>query len=263
MKPAAGPERRRLSRTERWEEWSSWPLLVLALSFVALSTVVLADNNLDRTTQNWATVGMLLIWALFLIDFTVRLLLSDGRWRFVRSNLFEAVTLVLPFLRAFLLVLYLWRLPALKYSLRHQRLRFILVAASLGLIFVYVASTLVWLVEHQAPGANILSFGDAIWWGFSTIATVGYGDYTPVTVPGRAIAVGLMLGGIIIVGIVTATVMSALTEQVQRGMQARLAQSGPAEAEPPTPSADPLSGLQQTALGAVRQDRGSGPARRD
>lgn len=204
------------SRAERWEEWTAWPLLLLAIGFLALSTVVLADNGIDASTQNWATVGLFAIWALFLLDFAVRLFLTRDRWRYVRLNSFEVVTLVIPFLRAFLLVLYIWRLPALKRSRTHQRLRFMLVAASLGLVFVYVASTLVWLVEHQAAGANITSFGDAIWWGFATIATVGYGDYTPVTVPGRVIAVILMLGGIVIVGIVTATVISSLTEQVQR-----------------------------------------------
>lgn len=212
-------------RAEVWAERSSWPLLMLSFVFIALSTLVLADNNLDATVQNFATIGMLLAWGLFLIDFAIRLVLSRERWRFLRKNVFEAVTLVLPFLRAFLLVLYLWRLPALKYSIKHQRLRFVLVAAAFGLIFVYVASTLVFLLEQDAPHANIVSFGDALWWGFATIATVGYGDYTPVTVPGRIVAVGLMLGGIVIVGIVTATVISALTEQVQRGAQARLSHS--------------------------------------
>ena len=211
---------RQRRRAATWEIWSSWPLLVISVLFIVLTTLVLADNDLDSGTQNWATLGLLLIWAVFLADFAFRLLMSESRWRFLRTNLFETVTLILPFLRVFLLVLYLWRLPALKYSRTHQRLRFLLVAASFGFVFVYVASTLVWLLEQNAPGANILSFGDAIWWGFATIATVGYGDYTPVTVPGRIVAVGLMLGGIVIVSIITATVISSLTEQMQRGAEA-------------------------------------------
>lgn len=215
MAESAAPGSVPRTRAERWEEWSAWPLLLLAMGFIGLSTVVLADNGIDASTQSWATFGLLAMWAAFLLDFAVRLLLTTDRWRYIRRNLFEVVTLVLPFLRAFLLVLYIWRLPSLKRSRSHQRLRFMLVAASLGLVFVYVISTLVWLVEQQAPGATILSFGDAIWWGFVTISTVGYGDYTPVTLLGRVFAVILMLGGIVIVGIVTATVISSLTEQVQ------------------------------------------------
>jgi voltage-gated potassium channel len=52
------------------------------------------------------------------------------------------------------------------------------------------------LAEHGHPGANINTIGDALWWGIVTIATVGYGDYYPVTAVGRIIAVFVMLSGI-------------------------------------------------------------------
>jgi voltage-gated potassium channel len=48
-----------------------------------------------------------------------------------------------------------------------------------------------------------------------TISTVGYGDMVPVTVPGRIFAVMLMLGGMVIVGATTATVISYLNDRVQ------------------------------------------------
>ena len=54
----------------------------------------------------------------------------------------------------------------------------------------------VYLAEHGHPGANITNLGDALWWAVVTIATVGYGDYYPVTAVGRVIAVFIMLGGI-------------------------------------------------------------------
>ena len=41
--------------------------------------------------------------------------------------------------------------------------------------------------EHNAPGANILDMGDAVWYSITTFTTVGYGDLAPVTVPGRLI----------------------------------------------------------------------------
>jgi voltage-gated potassium channel len=49
-----------------------------------------------------------------------------------------------------------------------------------------------------------------------TISTVGYGDMVPVTVPGRLYAVILMLGGMVIVGASTATIISYLNERVQK-----------------------------------------------
>ena len=51
---------------------------------------------------------------------------------------------------------------------------------------------------------------------FCTIATVGYGDFTPVTTFGRVLAVGLMLSGIGVIGVTSAAFISALTERVHR-----------------------------------------------
>lgn len=61
---------------------------------------------------------------------------------------------------------------------------------------------------------KLAPFGDAIWWAFATITTVGYGDLAPVTLEGRAIAVGLMLSGIALLGVISATFASWIVEQV-------------------------------------------------
>jgi voltage-gated potassium channel Kch len=67
------------------------------------------------------------------------------------------------------------------------------ILASLIIIFGGIA---VYLAEHHHEGANITKLGDALWWAVVTVATVGYGDYYPVTTVGRIIAVFMMLSGI-------------------------------------------------------------------
>jgi len=62
--------------------------------------------------------------------------------------------------------------------------------------------------EIDVPGSSIKSYGDAVWWGFETVTTVGYGDFTPVTVAGRTVAVMIMFTGAASVGAVTAAVAS-------------------------------------------------------
>jgi voltage-gated potassium channel len=64
--------------------------------------------------------------------------------------------------------------------------------------------------ERSSPDANISDFGDAIWWAVTTMTTVGYGDHYPITSAGRLVGFGLMIGGIALLGTVTATVTATL-----------------------------------------------------
>ena len=70
--------------------------------------------------------------------------------------------------------------------------------------------------EQDAHGANITSYGDALWWSCTTVFTVGYGDRFPVTLEGRLVAVVLMLIGIGFVGVVTASVAAWMIRQVEQ-----------------------------------------------
>lgn len=81
-------------------------------------------------------------------------------------------------------------------------------------VFVYVIALTALQVERGAPEATITTFGDAVWWSLVTITTVGYGDTYPVTVAGRWLAVLLMAGGLVIIGTISAIVVSYITERV-------------------------------------------------
>ncbi len=67
--------------------------------------------------------------------------------------------------------------------------------------------------ERGAAGAEINTFGEAVWWSFETIPTVGYGDFDPVTSMGRFIATLIMLVGISVLGVVSAGVAATLIKQ--------------------------------------------------
>ncbi|MCF8539634.1 MAG: potassium channel family protein [Candidatus Nanopelagicales bacterium] len=86
-------------------------------------------------------------------------------------------------------------------------------AALRTVIIVWVGSLSVLEVERGAAQAEITSLPDSIWWMFETITTVGYGDFVPVTWPGRAIAVVVMLVGTSMRGMVSASLAATLLKR--------------------------------------------------
>lgn len=83
------------------------------------------------------------------------------------------------------------------------------------MLVLFSASLAVLDAERGANGATLTTFGDALWWAFTTVMTVGYGDRYPITTQGRFIAAGLMLAGIALLGIVTASLASWLIDKVR------------------------------------------------
>jgi voltage-gated potassium channel len=76
-----------------------------------------------------------------------------------------------------------------------------LITVLLALVVLTMATVAALEFESEAPEANINSAGDAFWWSIVTMATVGYGDYYPVTGAGRVAAVALMTVGVGIFGV--------------------------------------------------------------
>jgi voltage-gated potassium channel len=94
------------------------------------------------------------------------------------------------------------------WALRGFHLRVVVAVTVVTTVIVLVSSFLLWLIERDSEGTNIRSFGDALWWAMETITTVGYGDHHPTTIPGRWVAGGLMVIGVALVGVITATVVT-------------------------------------------------------
>ena len=76
-----------------------------------------------------------------------------------------------------------------------------LITVILAIVVLTTATVAVLEFESEVPQANIRSAGDAFWWAIVTLATVGYGDFYPVTAWGRVGAVALMTVGVGIFGV--------------------------------------------------------------
>lgn len=216
----------------RAEHALEWPVAVLALLIVP--ALVLEDRAGDWRLREAAHVANWIVWITFCVEFGVRWV-ARGSIRFLREAWFDLVLIVVspPFLvpeffqgiravrsvRAIraLRMLRLLRAGAvagigLRFAQRLFGRRKFHYTALVALAVVFIGAFGVYLAESDSNKA-VGSFGDALWWAFVTVTTVGYGDVSPVTFEGRIIAVILMLTGIGVIGIFTASVASYFFEQ--------------------------------------------------
>lgn len=85
-------------------------------------------------------------------------------------------------------------------------LRLCLIVSAVSAAVVLVGGSLVWWVERDEADTTFGSWADAIWWGLTTLTTVGYGDHVPVTTWGRVVAGAIMVAGVAMLGAVAAVV---------------------------------------------------------
>ena len=205
-----------MTRVQRWERRAEVPLLLLAVAFLVAYAWPVVDPRLDADLRSVLEAASWTVWGAFMLDFAARLYLADERRRYALEHWYDVALILLPLLRP----LRLLRLLALARVLNRSA-----VGSLVGRVTTYVAGTAVMALglgavavldaEQDAAGANITTFGDALWWSATTVTTVGYGDHFPVTTTGRFVAVALMVVGIACIGAITAGVAAFLVRQVE------------------------------------------------
>jgi voltage-gated potassium channel len=93
--------------------------------------------------------------------------------------------------------------------------------ALLGCMFILFGATMIsasimYIVERGAQPDKFGTSPDAMWWSIVTLATIGYGDVTPVTPLGRVIAAFVIFGGLIMVALPVGIISIAFAEQIHR-----------------------------------------------
>lgn len=90
----------------------------------------------------------------------------------------------------------------------------LILLASVIIAPVFIFAGLIYYFEAGQATARIKNFWDAIWWTVVTMSTVGYGDLTPVTGQGKALAIAAIITGIVLIAILTATIVTRLVERL-------------------------------------------------
>jgi voltage-gated potassium channel len=217
-------------RIASWNRRLDWPLTGLAAVFLGLYAWDVLDPSKHPAVDEALDLALTAIWALFGVDYLIRLALARQRGRFVRTHLLDLVILLLPMFRQLRVLRIVAVISVLNRQLREDfRGRVTVYVVGTVVLVGFVASLAVLEAEREAPDSTITTFGEAVWWTLTTISTVGYGDRYPVTPEGRVVAAALMVAGIALLGVVTASIASWFVEHLRQSSERTEAELGETE----------------------------------
>jgi voltage-gated potassium channel len=199
-------------RLAQYEARTREPLDLLALATLWLVVVPPGDFGHDVTFIVLAF--RVALSAVYGVDIAIRSTLAPRHVHYALTHPLALISVVIPPVRV------IFSLRLVQSMFRRGHLGRFLVAAAL---LVLNGAVIVYLFERHAPGSNIHTVGDAVWWSFVTVTTVGYGDFYPVTTGGRITACFIMGTGLLTLAVITAQVASSFVAQ------------GPSRARPAPP----------------------------
>lgn len=166
-----------------------------------------------------------IICLVFLTDFFIRLKQATNKKQFMKWGWIDLLSSI-PMLDMFRygrivrVVRVLRILRAVRstklilfYLFRNKTQGTFSLVSAVSVILVIFGAIAMLQLEKGVDGSNIHNAGDAIWWAFVTITTVGYGDFYPVTYEGRIVAAVLMTAGVGLFGTFTGFVASWFLEE--------------------------------------------------
>ena len=195
--------------------WNS-TLTFLAIAFLVSYSYPAFVEEISTSVQSILDTVQWVSWIAFAADLLVGILAAESKVHFLKRHPLEILAVLLPFLRPLRLLRFIsfGTLVFEKVNLgKSIAISFKVIVTALFL--TYLAGIEITLAERGEPGATIQTVGDGFWWAITTLTTVGYGDIYPTTTEGRFIAVGLMVSGICVLGVISATVAAWFVKMTQ------------------------------------------------
>ncbi|HEV7113967.1 TPA: ion transporter [Streptococcus pneumoniae] len=201
---------------KKWLFADYYDTTIILLALISVILVLLGFAEMIDLDNPPYSIIDLVIWGVFVIDYSWRFFITKRKWRFILENIFDLLTILplnaiftvfrlgrifrLARLTKLLKLTRLLRIIGLTGKLERKISRFLRTNGLIYIFIVLVGSSILSVVEEK-------SFSDSLWWALVTVTTVGYGDIVPVSLFGKWLAVLLMLVGIGTIGMLT----SALT----------------------------------------------------
>ncbi len=195
-------------------------LTILALAFLVAFSYPAFVEPVPPSTQTLLNIVQWVSWIAFATDLIYGLTNAKSKKDYLKKHPLEVAAVLLPFLRPLRLmrVISFGGLVIQKVAIGRQFA--ITIKVFLASIFVaYISAIQITITERGVESSNIKNFGDGLWWALTTVTTVGYGDRYPTTTEGRFIAIALMIMGISLMGVITASVAAWFVKMGQEDSQ--------------------------------------------
>lgn len=214
--------REREDLVARLQAWLEIPMLLLSVAWLVLLVIEMVWG-----LSNQLQVAVYAIWAVFILDFVVKLTLAPLKLRFLRSNWLSVISLALPALRMLRVIslLRVARIAKMAGMVRGLRVLRVLTSINRGMSalgssmhrrgFGYIVLLTVMVTFAGAAGmysfekefgamAGLDSYGTALWWTAMIMTTMG-SQYWPQSPEGRALCLILAVYSLTVFGYITAT----------------------------------------------------------
>ncbi len=198
----------------------AWEIFILGVSILSVLNLVLVGVFRNPNVDQVFVIMEALLTIVFVLDLSRRLVVAEDRRRYLTKGYgwVDAVAAfpllrIMRVLRIVRMIRVMQRLGgplnAFKAWFSNRAAGGLLSVLLMALLVLEFGSLLMLLVEDSDPSANIKTAGDAVWYVLVTMATVGYGDFYPVTDSGRLIGSLIIVVGVGVFGTLTGFLANA------------------------------------------------------
>ncbi|MAA79101.1 MAG: hypothetical protein CL916_07550 [Deltaproteobacteria bacterium] len=230
-----------------WVYHPRFDILIFILVFISIIMLVIELTHPDNHhAAGWMgkiagkdTNPLLLkidivITMLFACEYLIKFWISPNKWKYFKQNFIELLAL-LPVLRIFrmiriLRIARLYRLIRMN-TILDQNLNFNeddttdMVTVVMYLFFSIIFGTVGIMIFERGENEGFQHLSDGLWWCIVTITTVGYGDISPVTIPGKIVAVCIMFIGLAFYASLTGVISQTLIVRSRREKRIKMEES--------------------------------------
>lgn len=190
------------------EHITSFQLIILVLSvyvIIALSIDIFIPVNKEVSRLIQLIDNILCV--VFMLDFIISFIKAKSKMDYMKTGWLDLISAIptigyfryariAKIIRIFRVIKTFRTLKGAVTYIYKNKIEASFASMSIIMILIIIMSSILILYVEDVPNGNIKKAEDALWWTITTATTVGYGDFYPVTRPGRIIAVILMITGI-------------------------------------------------------------------